>query len=57
MAAVDGYSEDVSVVEGEDGSVSVVAPRMTPNLFSMLGVQPLLGRTSPRPKGRLAGHR
>ena len=40
-----GYSEDVSVVEGKDGSQSVVAPRVTTNLFSMLGVQPLLGRT------------
>jgi putative ABC transport system permease protein len=40
-----GYSEDVSVVQGKDGSQSVVAPRVTANLFSMLGVHPLLGRT------------
>ena len=26
-----GYSEDVSVVEGKDGSQSVVAPRVTPS--------------------------
>ena len=40
-----GYSEDVSVVQGKDGSQSVVAPRVTANLFPMLGVHPLLGRT------------
>jgi hypothetical protein len=40
-----GYSEDVSVLEGKNGSQSVVAPRVTANLFSMLGAHPLLGRT------------
>jgi putative ABC transport system permease protein len=40
-----GYSEDVGVLESRDGSQSVTAPRVTTNLFSMLGVQPLLGRT------------
>ena len=39
-----GYSEDVSVLETHDGSQSVVAPRVTTNLFSMLGAHPLLGR-------------
>jgi putative ABC transport system permease protein len=51
MAAVGGFSEDVSVVEGKDGSTSVVAPRMTPNLFSMLGAQPLVGRTFTQAEG------
>ena len=55
MAAVGGYSEDVSVVEGKDGSVSVVAPRMTPNLFSMLGAQPLVGRTFTAAEGDVGG--
>ncbi|MGD0734454.1 MAG: ABC transporter permease [Terracidiphilus sp.] len=40
-----GYSEDGAVIESQDGSVSVAAPRVTTNLFSMLGAQPLLGRT------------
>jgi putative ABC transport system permease protein len=55
MAAVGGYSEDVSVVEGKEGSVSVVAPRMTPNLFSMLGAQPLVGRTFIAAEGEAGG--
>jgi putative ABC transport system permease protein len=49
-----GYSEDVSVVEGKDGSQSVVAPRVTVNSFSMLGVQPLLGRTFTEAEGQAA---
>ncbi|HEY1894826.1 MAG TPA: ABC transporter permease [Terracidiphilus sp.] len=40
-----GYSEDVSVLENRDSSISVMAPRVTPSLFSMLGRQPLIGRT------------
>jgi putative ABC transport system permease protein len=55
MAAVGGYSEDVGVVEGKDGSISVVAPRMTPNLFSMLGAQPLVGRTFTAAEGEAGG--
>jgi putative ABC transport system permease protein len=52
---VAGYSEDVSVVEGKDGSQSVVAPRVTANLFSMLGVHPLLGRTFTDAEGQPSG--
>jgi putative ABC transport system permease protein len=50
-----GYSEDVSVVEGKDGSQSVVAPRVTTNLFSMLGARPLLGRTFTDAEGQTSG--
>ncbi len=50
-----GYSEDVSVVEGKDGSQSVVAPRVTANLFSMLGAHPLLGRTFTAAEGQTGG--
>jgi predicted permease len=50
-----GYSEDVSVVEGKDGSQSVVAPRVTPSLFPMLGAQPLLGRTFSEAEGQAGG--
>src|SRR5579859_3727763 len=50
-----GYSEDVSVIEGKDGSQSVVAPRVTANLFSMLGAHPLLGRTFTDAEGQTSG--
>ncbi len=45
LEQVAGYSQDVSVVETGDVTQSVVAPRVTSNLFSLLGVRPLLGRT------------
>jgi predicted permease len=51
LESVAGYSEDVSVVETADESESVVAPRVTPNLFSMLGAKPLLGRTFTEAEG------
>jgi putative ABC transport system permease protein len=53
--AVGGYSNDVSVIEGKEGSQSVVAPRMTPNTFSILGIQPLLGRTFTEAEGQPNG--
>jgi len=40
-----GYSEDASVIMSQSGSLSVNAPRVTTNLFGMLGAQPLMGRT------------
>jgi putative ABC transport system permease protein len=55
MDAVGGYSVDVSVVEGKAGSISVVAPHLTPNLFTMLGAQPLLGRTFTKSEGEPGG--
>src|SRR5580704_6804984 len=44
MSDVVGYSDDVSVLETHDESQSIAAPRITTNLFSVLGRQPLLGR-------------
>ncbi len=55
LADAAGYSEDVSVLESRDGSQSVVAPRVTPNLFSMLGARPLLGRTFSEAEGQPGG--
>ncbi len=45
LAGSAGYSEDIAVLEAPEGSQSVVAPRVTTNLFALLGGQPLLGRT------------
>lgn len=55
LAAAAGYAEDVSVLETKDSSISVVAPRVTPNLFSMLGQNPLLGRTFSEVEGQAGG--
>src|SRR5437868_1437189 len=45
LQSVAGYSEDVSVLQTKDNSQSLSAPHVTPNVFSILGVQPVLGRT------------
>ncbi len=50
-----GYSEDVSVLENRDSSVSVVAPRVSTNLFSMLGSRAMLGRTFTEAEGLAGG--
>ena len=50
-----GYSEDVGVVESKDASVSVLTPRVTPNLFRMLGAQPLIGRAFTNGEGAAGG--
>ncbi len=55
LSDVAGYSEDASVIESQDGSLSVAAPRVTTNLFSMLGVQPLMGRTFVEAEGQTGG--
>jgi len=49
------FSEDVGVVQGKEGSVSVVTPGMTPNIFKLLGVQPILGRTFTEEEGQTGG--
>ncbi len=51
MDAVGCYAEDVGVVRGKDGSVTVVTPGVTPNVFRMLGAHPLLGRTFTEEEG------
>ena len=50
-----GYSEDVSVLEIEGASLSVVAPRVTPSLFVMLGTRPMLGRVFSDAEGLAGG--
>jgi len=45
VAGVAGYSDDLAVVQGKDISTAVAAPHVTPNLLTMLGTKPLLGRT------------
>jgi putative ABC transport system permease protein len=45
MDLVGCYAQDLGVVRGKDGSVSVVTPGVTPGVFKMLGARPLLGRT------------
>ena len=55
LQSVAGYSEDIGVVQGKDGSLSVVAPRATPNLFATLGARPILGRTFNEEEGQPGG--
>jgi len=55
FAQVAAYAPDVSVVESRDTSQSVPAPRVTPNLFAMLGARPLLGRTFNAAEGQTGG--
>ncbi len=57
LADVAGYSEDIGVVQGHDGSVSVVTPGTTPNLFTMAGAKPLMGRTFSEDEGKAGGPR
>jgi putative ABC transport system permease protein len=52
---VAGYNEDISVLTNRDTSISIVAPRLTPSLFSMLGRPPLLGRTFNQAEGTAGG--
>jgi predicted permease len=50
-----GYSEDIGVLENQDSSVSLAAPRVTPSLFSMLGGRTILGRTFSEAEGTAGG--
>ena len=55
FSSLAGYSEDVAVIQGPQGAQSVAAPRVTPNLFPMLGVRPLLGRSFDANEGLAGG--
>ena len=52
---VAGYSEDLSVLETRETSQSIAMPHVTTNLFSMLGAQPLLGRSFNEEEGQTGG--
>jgi len=52
---VAGYSSDLIVMESTDSSQRIIASRVTTNLFSMLGVQPLLGRAFDDAEGQAGG--
>lgn len=49
------FAEDVGVIQGKEGSVSVVTPNLTPSVFKLLGVSPLLGRTFTEDEGKQGG--
>ena len=55
LQSVGGYSEDVTVLQTQEISQSLAAPHLTPNLFSMLGVQPLVGRAFTEAEGEPGG--
>ena len=55
LNAMAGYSNDVGVVENNNSSVSVVTSEVTPNLFQILGVAPLRGRTFVKDEGEMNG--
>jgi putative ABC transport system permease protein len=55
MEDVACYIADVGVVQGRNGSVSVTTTRVTPNLFRILGVQPIIGRTFSEAEGQIGG--
>jgi putative ABC transport system permease protein len=50
-----GYSQDLSVLETPDRSQSIAAPRVSANLFSVLGTRPLLGRAFSDAEGLAGG--
>lgn len=55
LQEVGGYSEDVSVLQTQDASQALASPHVTSNLFSILGVQPALGRTFTDAEGQAGG--
>jgi putative ABC transport system permease protein len=55
LQASAGYSIDVSVLETPEGSESIAAPRVSTDLFPMLGTRPLLGRTFNASEGLTGG--
>src|SRR5579859_2321927 len=57
LQEIAGYSEDVSVLQTQDSSQALASPRVTTNLFSMLGVSPIMGRTFSDAEGQPGGPR
>lgn len=57
LASIAAYSNDVAVVQNDGASLSLVAAEVTPNLFPMLGVRPLKGRTFIPQEGETNGPR
>ena len=55
MDAVACYSEDLGVLQGKNGSEGVNSPDVSPNVFSMLGVHRMLGRTFTEEEGQPGG--
>jgi putative ABC transport system permease protein len=55
LAAVGAYSNDIGVVQNKDSSLSVVTSEVTPNVFKILGSQPLKGRTFTENEGEANG--
>jgi putative ABC transport system permease protein len=55
LADVAGYSEDVSVLETGEASQALASPHVTTNLFAILGVQPIVGRTFSAAEGQAGG--
>jgi putative ABC transport system permease protein len=55
MDEVACYVADAGVVQGKNGSVSVATIRATPNLFAILGVHPIIGRTFTKQEGQIGG--
>ena len=53
--AVAGYLPDLGVMENAQGAKSVIAVRVTPNTFPMLGVAPMLGRVFTQAEGQTGG--
>ena len=45
----------LTVIQGDVAPTSVVSPNVSPNIFSMLGVQPLLGRIFTAQEGEANG--
>ncbi|MFT4114844.1 ABC transporter permease [Silvibacterium sp.] len=50
-----GYSEDAAVIDIAGAGQSVTAPHLTPSILTMLGTQPLLGRTFSDAEGQHDG--